>query len=161
VSLRVGAGTITGLLGRNGAGKTTLLRLLAGREFASSGEVRVLGAWPSVGGLFTGLIALGLTDVIAVLAAVLLAQRPHHDPPASRDSPSPSSVTSAEPVSPAPPASPGWASRRGTLGSSPVSHHEVSHGLKGWDLRPYRQTHMQVKLNRRWESRCGGVDRSD
>jgi ABC-type multidrug transport system ATPase subunit len=46
VSLSVGAGTITGLLGRNGAGKTTLLRILAGQEFASSGEVRVLGASP-------------------------------------------------------------------------------------------------------------------
>src|SRR5215475_15622357 len=46
VSLTVGAGTITGLLGRNGAGKTTLLRILAGQEFASSGEVRVLGASP-------------------------------------------------------------------------------------------------------------------
>jgi ABC-2 type transport system ATP-binding protein len=44
VSLSVGAGTITGLLSRNGAGKTTLLRILAGQEFASSGEVRVLGA---------------------------------------------------------------------------------------------------------------------
>jgi hypothetical protein len=30
-------------------------------------------AWPSVGGFFTGLTALGLTGVIAVLAAVLLA----------------------------------------------------------------------------------------
>ena len=46
VSLSVGTGTITGLLGRNGAGKTTLLRILAGQEFASSGEVRVLGASP-------------------------------------------------------------------------------------------------------------------
>ena len=35
VSLTVGAGTITGLLGRNGAGKTTLLRILAGQEFPS------------------------------------------------------------------------------------------------------------------------------
>jgi ABC-2 type transport system ATP-binding protein len=47
VSLTVGAGTITGLLGRNGAGKTTLLRILAGQEFASSGSVRVLGAPPA------------------------------------------------------------------------------------------------------------------
>ncbi len=38
--------SITGLLGRNGAGKTTLLRILAAHEFASSGNVRVLGASP-------------------------------------------------------------------------------------------------------------------
>src|ERR1700683_3989678 len=47
VSLTVGAGTITGLLGRNGAGKTTLLRILAGQEFPSSGSVRVFGAAPA------------------------------------------------------------------------------------------------------------------
>jgi ABC-2 type transport system ATP-binding protein len=47
VSLTVGAGTITGLLGRNGAGKTTLLRILAGQEFPSSGSVQVLGAAPA------------------------------------------------------------------------------------------------------------------
>jgi ABC-2 type transport system ATP-binding protein len=47
VNLTVGAGTITGLLGRNGAGKTTLLRILAGQEFPSSGSVRVLGAAPA------------------------------------------------------------------------------------------------------------------
>ena len=33
VHLTIGAGAITGLLGRNGAGKTTLLRILAGQEF--------------------------------------------------------------------------------------------------------------------------------
>jgi ABC-2 type transport system ATP-binding protein len=47
VSLTVGAGTITGLLGRNGAGKTTLLRILAGQEFPSAGSVQVLGAPPA------------------------------------------------------------------------------------------------------------------
>jgi ABC-2 type transport system ATP-binding protein len=47
VSLTVGAGSITGLLGRNGAGKTTLLRILAGQEFPSSGSVQVLGAAPA------------------------------------------------------------------------------------------------------------------
>src|SRR5215469_8014585 len=46
VSMAVEAGSITGLLGRNGAGKTTLLRILAGQEFATSGDVRVLGASP-------------------------------------------------------------------------------------------------------------------
>ncbi len=47
VSLAIGSGTITGLLGRNGAGKTTLLRILAGHEFPSSGSVRVLGEPPA------------------------------------------------------------------------------------------------------------------
>ena len=47
VSLELGTGSITGLLGRNGAGKTTLLRILAGQEFPSSGDVRVLGAPPA------------------------------------------------------------------------------------------------------------------
>jgi ABC-2 type transport system ATP-binding protein len=46
VSLSVGEGAITGLLGRNGAGKTTLLRILAGQEFASAGSVQVFGASP-------------------------------------------------------------------------------------------------------------------
>jgi len=39
-------GAITGLLGRNGAGKTTLMRIIAGQEFATSGDVRVFGASP-------------------------------------------------------------------------------------------------------------------
>jgi ABC-2 type transport system ATP-binding protein len=47
VSLELEAGSITGLLGRNGAGKTTLLRILAGQEFPSAGDVRVLGAPPA------------------------------------------------------------------------------------------------------------------
>ena len=47
VDIVIGAGTITGLLGRNGAGKTTLLRILAGQEFPSSGSVRILGAAPA------------------------------------------------------------------------------------------------------------------
>lgn len=47
ISVSVESGTITGLLGRNGAGKTTLLRILAGQEFATSGDVRVFGARPA------------------------------------------------------------------------------------------------------------------
>ena len=47
VSIELDPGSITGLLGRNGAGKTTLLRILAGQEFPSSGDVRVLGQPPA------------------------------------------------------------------------------------------------------------------
>ena len=47
VTIAIGGGSITGLLGRNGAGKTTLLRILAGQEFPSAGSVRVLGAPPA------------------------------------------------------------------------------------------------------------------
>jgi ABC-2 type transport system ATP-binding protein len=47
VNLAIGAGTITGLLGRNGAGKTTLLRILAGQEFPSAGSVQVFGSAPA------------------------------------------------------------------------------------------------------------------
>jgi ABC-2 type transport system ATP-binding protein len=46
VSFDIEPGSVTGLLGRNGAGKTTLLRIIAGQEFASSGNVTVLGASP-------------------------------------------------------------------------------------------------------------------
>jgi ABC-2 type transport system ATP-binding protein len=46
VTLDVGGGSITGLLGRNGAGKTTFMRIVAGHEFASAGSVTVLGASP-------------------------------------------------------------------------------------------------------------------
>jgi ABC-2 type transport system ATP-binding protein len=47
VTFDLPAGAITGLLGRNGAGKTTLLRIIAGQDFATSGQVRVLGASPA------------------------------------------------------------------------------------------------------------------
>jgi ABC-2 type transport system ATP-binding protein len=46
VSLSVNTNGIYGLLGRNGAGKTTLMRLLAGHEFATTGEISVLGENP-------------------------------------------------------------------------------------------------------------------
>jgi ABC-2 type transport system ATP-binding protein len=38
--------TIHGLLGRNGAGKTTLMQILAGQNFATSGELTVFGQHP-------------------------------------------------------------------------------------------------------------------
>ena len=43
VSLTVGTGTITGLLGRSGAGKTTLLRILASLLRPHAGEVNLFG----------------------------------------------------------------------------------------------------------------------
>jgi ABC-2 type transport system ATP-binding protein len=47
VSLAVGPGTVTGLLGRNGAGKTTLMRIVTGLEFPTSGAIRVFGEAPA------------------------------------------------------------------------------------------------------------------
>jgi ABC-2 type transport system ATP-binding protein len=46
VSLRVEAGSVTGLVGRNGAGKTTLIRHVLGLLRAQSGTVRVHGKDP-------------------------------------------------------------------------------------------------------------------
>lgn len=46
ISIDIEPGSITGLLGRNGAGKTTLMRIIAGHEFALSGQVTVAGASP-------------------------------------------------------------------------------------------------------------------
>ena len=44
VSFEVGAGRITGLLGRNGAGKTTTLRMITGVLHPDSGRVELFGA---------------------------------------------------------------------------------------------------------------------
>jgi iron complex transport system ATP-binding protein len=41
VSVRLGEGTLTGILGPNGSGKTTLLRLLSGTRRPTSGQVRL------------------------------------------------------------------------------------------------------------------------
>lgn len=46
VDLSLGAGTVTGLMGRNGSGKSTLLWTLQGRLGTTSGTVRVDGADP-------------------------------------------------------------------------------------------------------------------
>lgn len=43
VTVTIGAGEFTGLIGSNGAGKTTLLRSVLGLERVDSGEVRVSG----------------------------------------------------------------------------------------------------------------------
>jgi peptide/nickel transport system ATP-binding protein len=43
VSVEVGAGESVGLVGESGSGKTTLARVLAGLEFASSGQVSIDG----------------------------------------------------------------------------------------------------------------------
>jgi ABC-2 type transport system ATP-binding protein len=47
VSLAIGPGTVTGLLGRNGAGKTTLMRIITGLEFPTAGDIRVFGQSPA------------------------------------------------------------------------------------------------------------------
>ncbi len=44
--LKIGPGTVVGLVGRNGAGKTTLLQLVAGLTRPDSGNIRVLGMSP-------------------------------------------------------------------------------------------------------------------
>lgn len=44
VDLRVGAGTVVGLVGPNGSGKTTLLRAVAGLLTIDAGSIRVAGA---------------------------------------------------------------------------------------------------------------------
>lgn len=43
VSLRIAAGTITGLLGPSGCGKTTLIRSIVGTQIVAAGTVTVLG----------------------------------------------------------------------------------------------------------------------
>lgn len=44
VTVRVGAGTITGLLGPSGCGKTTLMRCIVGTQIVDGGTVTVLGS---------------------------------------------------------------------------------------------------------------------
>ena len=42
LSMNIGPGSITGLLGKNGAGKTSLLKLISGLLYPHSGEISVL-----------------------------------------------------------------------------------------------------------------------
>jgi Cu-processing system ATP-binding protein len=49
VSLDLGAGETTALVGHNGAGKTTLMKLMLGLVRPSTGRVRVLGDDPAIG----------------------------------------------------------------------------------------------------------------
>jgi ABC-2 type transport system ATP-binding protein len=46
VSIDIEGPSITGLLGPNGAGKTTLMRIITAQEFATAGQVQVLGVSP-------------------------------------------------------------------------------------------------------------------
>ncbi len=48
VSLRIGAGLVTGLIGMNGSGKSTLFKTIVGMLRPSAGEVRIGGVSPSV-----------------------------------------------------------------------------------------------------------------
>lgn len=79
VTFDVAAGSISGLLGRNGAGKTTLLRILAGQEFASAGNVAMLGGSPAENAAVLRRIALIREDRvhpdISVRVALALASR--------------------------------------------------------------------------------------
>lgn len=43
ISLKLGAGSITGLLGSNGSGKSTLMKLIAGLAWPDSGRISVCG----------------------------------------------------------------------------------------------------------------------
>lgn len=43
ISVKIGAGQITGCIGPSGAGKTTLVRTIVGRQRAASGSIDVLG----------------------------------------------------------------------------------------------------------------------
>ena len=43
LSVRIAAGTVTGLLGPSGCGKTTLMRSIVGTQIIESGSVTVLG----------------------------------------------------------------------------------------------------------------------
>jgi ABC-type cobalamin/Fe3+-siderophores transport system ATPase subunit len=84
VSLTVGAGTITELLGCNGAGKTTPLRILAGQEFPSSGSVRVFGAAPAENEDVLRRLVLVSEDQAYPdfkVCHALHGRRPRHDPP--------------------------------------------------------------------------------
>ena len=49
LSVKIAAGTITGLVGPDGAGKTTLLRLLCGLLRPSAGTLSVAGIDPASG----------------------------------------------------------------------------------------------------------------
>ncbi|RZA08940.1 MAG: ABC transporter ATP-binding protein [Proteobacteria bacterium] len=51
LSLTVPRGEIFGFLGANGAGKTTTIKILLGLQFATAGEVRVLGGDPASRGV--------------------------------------------------------------------------------------------------------------
>ena len=46
VSVAIGEGRVTGLLGRNGAGKSTLMQVATARDLPSAGRVRVFGQDP-------------------------------------------------------------------------------------------------------------------
>ena len=86
VSLTVGPGTVTGLLGRNGAGKTTLLRIVAGLEFPTGGAIAVCGEAPAENDAVlvyrrwnvVGLVTFIAAQVLVVLVVVVAASITHN-----------------------------------------------------------------------------------
>ena len=86
VSLTVGPGTVTGLLGRNGAGKTTLLRIVAGQEFPTGGAIAVCGEAPAENDAVlvyrrwnvVGLVTFIAAQVLVVLVVVVAASITHN-----------------------------------------------------------------------------------
>ncbi|MFI5079849.1 MAG: ATP-binding cassette domain-containing protein [Streptosporangiales bacterium] len=86
VSLTVGPGTVTGLLGRNGAGKTTLLRIVAGQEFPTGGAIAVFGEAPAENDAVlvyrrwnvVGLVTFIAVQVLVVLVVVVAASITHN-----------------------------------------------------------------------------------
>ena len=98
VSLRIGRGLVTGLIGPDGAGKTTLMRLVTGLLLADGGRISVLGVdvareplvvqamvgyMPQRFGLYEDLTVQENLDLYADLQGVAAADRTSRSWPAS------------------------------------------------------------------------------
>ncbi|AZI56932.1 sugar ABC transporter ATP-binding protein [Nakamurella antarctica] len=82
-SLRVGAGTVHGLVGANGAGKSTLIKILSGAQAATSGSIQFRGktvSWPNpaaaqAAGVATVYQDTPLVPTLSVLENAFLGRR--------------------------------------------------------------------------------------